>query len=60
MEDIKDIINSIVKGSAKAGVKASEVLAAFVARTVCDMTAFTFRLVNKMILNVCSSCVITR
>ena len=34
MDDIKGIISSIVKGSGKAGVKVSEVLAAFVARTV--------------------------
>jgi hypothetical protein len=34
MEDIKDIIGTIVRGCAQGGVVVSEVLAAFVARTV--------------------------
>jgi hypothetical protein len=36
MEEIKDIINSIVRGCSQAGVEVPEVLAAFVARTVRD------------------------
>jgi hypothetical protein len=34
MEEIKDIIATIVRGCAQGGVIVSEVLAAFVARTV--------------------------
>ncbi len=34
MEEIKDIINSIIRGCAQGGVEVPEVLAAFVARTV--------------------------
>jgi hypothetical protein len=41
MEDIKDIIGTIVRGCAQGGVVVSEVLAAFVARTV-RMKLFLF------------------
>jgi hypothetical protein len=34
MEDIKDIVNTIVRGCAQGGLEVSDVLAAFVARTV--------------------------
>ena len=34
MEDIKDVVNSIVKGCEQTGIEVPEVLAAFVARTV--------------------------
>lgn len=34
MDEIKDIVNRIVKGCSTAGVQVSEVLAAYVARTV--------------------------
>lgn len=34
MDDIKDIIGTIVRGCAQGGIIVSEVLAAFVARTV--------------------------
>lgn len=34
MDDIKDIIGTIVRGCAQGGVVVPEVLAAFVARTV--------------------------
>jgi hypothetical protein len=36
MEEIKDIVQSIVKGCGQGGVEVSEILAAFVARTVSD------------------------
>jgi len=35
MEEIKDIVNTIVRGCAQGGVIVKDVLAAFVARTVC-------------------------
>lgn len=34
MDDIKDIVSTIVRGCAQGGIVVSEVLAAFVARTV--------------------------
>lgn len=34
MEEIKDIVQSIVKGCAHGGLQVSEILAAYVARTV--------------------------
>ena len=39
MEDIRDIIGTIVRGCAQGGVIVPEVLAAFVARTVCEVYA---------------------
>jgi hypothetical protein len=34
MDEIKDIVQSIVKGCSQGGQKVSEILAAYVARTV--------------------------
>jgi hypothetical protein len=34
MEEIKDVVQKIVKGCAVAGIEVSDVLSAFVARTV--------------------------
>jgi hypothetical protein len=41
MEDIKDIIGTIVRGCAQGGVIVPEVLAAFVARTVSSFYSTT-------------------
>jgi hypothetical protein len=35
MEEIKDIVQNIVRGCGQGGVQISEILAAFVAKTVC-------------------------
>ena len=40
MEEIKDIIGTIVRGCAQGGVVVSDVLAAFVARTVQTFSFF--------------------
>ncbi len=34
MDDIKDIVSTIVRGCAQGGLEVSDVLAAFIARTV--------------------------
>jgi hypothetical protein len=40
MEEISDIVKSIVRGCAQAGVDAPDVLAAFIARTVIIVREF--------------------
>mmetsp|Transcript_15434 Transcript_15434/g.23290 ORF Transcript_15434/g.23290 Transcript_15434/m.23290 type:complete len:740 (-) Transcript_15434:175-2394(-) len=44
MDDIKDIIGTIVRGCAQGGVVVSEVLAAFVARTIVESSTDSFAL----------------
>ena len=48
MEDIKDIVDSIVRGCALGGLEVQELLAAFVARTVVESSASTFSLDNPV------------
>lgn len=48
MEDIKDIVDSIVRGCALGGLEVQELLAAFVARTVVEASAATFSLDNPV------------
>jgi hypothetical protein len=40
MDEIKDIIHSIVKGCGQGGINVSEILAAFVAKTVRPFESF--------------------
>ena len=48
MDEIRDIIDKIVRGSAKCGVQVDDVLAAFVARTIVENDETTFALDKKM------------
>ena len=48
MEDIKDIVDSIVRGCALGGLEVQELLAAFGARTVVESSASTFSLDNPV------------
>lgn len=48
MEDIKDVVHSIVRGCEQTGVEVPEVLAAFVARTIIETNASTFSLDRKV------------
>lgn len=48
MEEINEIVKSIVKGCAKAGIEVSDVLAAFVARTIVEKHETTFILDRKL------------
>ena len=48
MDDIKEIVASIVKGCKQGGLDVSEVLAAFVARTVVDTNSAQFSLDRKL------------
>ena len=45
MDDIKDVVHSIVRGCEQTGVEVPEVLAAFVARTVSLLICI--RMLNK-------------
>ena len=45
MEDIKDIVDSIVRGCALGGIEIPELLAAFVARTIVESNASSFSLI---------------
>eukprot|EP01036_Dinobryon_divergens_P026136 gene26135-34748_t len=47
MDEIKDIIQRIIKGCGVAGLEVSEILAAFVARTVVESDTSTFALDKK-------------
>lgn len=40
MDDIKDIVSTIVRGCAQGGLEVSDVLAAFIARTVWNQYNF--------------------
>ena len=44
MDDIKDIVDSVVRGCAIGGLEVQELLAAFIARTVVENNASTFSL----------------
>ena len=48
MEEIKDVVDSIVRGCALGGMEVPELLAAFVARTVVESSAATFSLDNPV------------
>lgn len=48
MEDIKDVVHSIVRGCEQTGIHVPEVLAAFVARTVVEANAQSFALDRKI------------
>ena len=48
MEEIKDIVNDIVRGCATGGLEVSEVLAAYVARTVVEGNSSVFALDAKV------------
>ena len=48
MEEIRDIIDKIVRGCAKCGIEVDDVLAAFVARTIVETDETTFALDKKM------------
>lgn len=48
MEDIKDVVDSIVRGCALGGLEVPELLAAFVARTVVESNASSFSLDNPV------------
>ena len=48
MEEIRDIVTSIVKGCALGGLEVQDVLAAFVARTIVEDSTSTFALNNKV------------
>ena len=39
MEEIKDVVAKVVKGAAQGGVQVSDILAAFIARTVSNLVA---------------------
>lgn len=41
MNEIRDIVQTIVKGCKRAGIEVSEVLAAFTAQTVCNHLSMT-------------------
>ncbi len=43
MDEIKDIVNSIVKGCSQGGLVVPDVLAGFVARTVCSLLLSLFK-----------------
>ncbi len=44
MDEIKDIVQTIVKGCAQGGMQVPDILAAFVARTVVEEDTTTFAL----------------
>ena len=44
MNEIKDIVNGIVRGCSRGGVEVTEVLAAFIARTVSSFSKLLIRL----------------
>ena len=48
MEEIRDIVSSIVKGCALGGLEVQDVLAAFVARTLVERSTSTFALDGKV------------
>ena len=48
MEEIKDVVDSIVRGCALGGLEVPELLAAFVARTVVESNASSFSLDNPV------------
>ena len=48
MEDIKDVVDSIVRGCSLGGLEVPELLAAFVARTVVESNASSFSLDNPV------------
>lgn len=50
MDDIKDIVQSIVKGCGQGGLQTSEILAAYVARTVSRRLSLCRSLTDKLSL----------
>jgi hypothetical protein len=48
MDEIRDIIDKVVRGCAKCGIQVDDVLAAFVARTIVENDETTFALDKKM------------
>ena len=48
MDDIKHVVYTVVKGCAHASVEVSDVLAAFIARTVVDTNSAQFSLDRKL------------
>ena len=42
MDEIQDVVNSIIKGCSHGGIEVSDVLAAFIAKTVMEYLSYVF------------------
>ena len=47
MDEIQDIVNSIVKGCSHGGIQVSDVLAAFIAKTVVYLSTIDFLVLDS-------------